>query len=169
MLTRLNKGARIALCGKFILCCKARHTELKQAAYLSTVCQCYTICYETASETVLMQRSRYQEGPWLEDVHEPHLSAREDRRLHRVCAFRLALRALLMQLPSRFDYAPKYREALAEIAGWLQQGLVQRKFHVVEGLDNAPSALPMLFKGSNTGKLCVIPSPMRRAYQNLIR
>jgi hypothetical protein len=63
---------------------------------------------------------------------------------------------------SRFDYAKQWKAALAEIAGWLAQGTVQRKFHVVDGLQNAPAALLMLFNGANTGKLCVRVEPVRR-------
>jgi NADPH-dependent curcumin reductase CurA len=54
-----------------------------------------------------------------------------------------------------FDYVSQYKSALAEIAGWLADGSLQRKFHVIDGLENAPSALPMLFNGGNTGKLFV--------------
>jgi hypothetical protein len=42
------------------------------------------------------------------------------------------------------------------MAGWLADGSLQRKFHIVDGLQNAPSALSMLFNGGNTGKLCVL-------------
>ena len=55
----------------------------------------------------------------------------------------------------RFDYAKQYPEARAELAQWLTDGSLKRKFDIVEGLENAPSALPMLFSGGNTGKLCV--------------
>lgn len=41
------------------------------------------------------------------------------------------------------------------MAGWLADGSLQRKFHIVDGLENAPNALSMLFNGGNTGKLCV--------------
>jgi hypothetical protein len=42
------------------------------------------------------------------------------------------------------------------MAGWLADGSLQRKFHIVDGLENAPHALSMLFNGGNTGKLCVL-------------
>ena len=54
------------------------------------------------------------------------------------------------------DYAPQYAAAREVIAGWLADGSLKRKFHIVEGLENAPKALPMLFNGGNTGKLCVL-------------
>ncbi|KAL0061939.1 hypothetical protein AAF712_011223 [Marasmius tenuissimus] len=52
-----------------------------------------------------------------------------------------------------FDYQDRYPEAIAEISQGLKDGSIKSKFHVVEGLKNAPSALPMLFSGGNTGKL----------------
>ncbi|EPQ54095.1 NAD P-binding protein [Gloeophyllum trabeum ATCC 11539] len=54
-----------------------------------------------------------------------------------------------------FDYADQFPKAMKEIAGWLADGSLKRKFHIVEGLENAPSALTMLFTGGNTGKLVV--------------
>ncbi|EIN04843.1 alcohol dehydrogenase [Punctularia strigosozonata HHB-11173 SS5] len=54
-----------------------------------------------------------------------------------------------------FDYAKEYPAAISEMASWLADGTLKRKFHIVEGLDNAPKALPMLFTGGNTGKLVV--------------
>ncbi|KAJ3915900.1 hypothetical protein F5877DRAFT_92038 [Lentinula edodes] len=52
-----------------------------------------------------------------------------------------------------FDYAKRYPEAIAEMSQGLRDGTIKRKFHIVEGLENAPSALPLLFTGGNTGKL----------------
>lgn len=54
-----------------------------------------------------------------------------------------------------FDYAPRYGEAVREMAGWLESGELHHREHVVDGLENAPDALRMLFDGSNTGKLMV--------------
>jgi hypothetical protein len=42
------------------------------------------------------------------------------------------------------------------ITEWIEKGLLKRKFHIVNGLDAAPSALPLLYSGGNTGKLCVV-------------
>jgi hypothetical protein len=52
-----------------------------------------------------------------------------------------------------FDYAAEFATAIKELSQWLSKGLIKGKFHVVEGLDNAPRALPMLYNGGNTGKL----------------
>ncbi|KIK63054.1 hypothetical protein GYMLUDRAFT_41365 [Collybiopsis luxurians FD-317 M1] len=54
-----------------------------------------------------------------------------------------------------FDYANRYPEAIAEMSKGLREGTIKRKFHIVEGLENAPSALPLLYNGGNTGKLLV--------------
>ena len=53
-----------------------------------------------------------------------------------------------------FDYASRYREAAAEIAGWLADGRLVAQEHVVDGgVDAFPDTLLGLFKGENTGKL----------------
>ncbi|KAI0649071.1 alcohol dehydrogenase [Trametes meyenii] len=54
-----------------------------------------------------------------------------------------------------FDYADRYAEALHEIGSWLKDGSLKRRFHIVQGLQNAPDALNLLFTGGNTGKLIV--------------
>ena len=53
-----------------------------------------------------------------------------------------------------FDYVERYREAAAEMAGWLAEGrLIAREQVVQGGVDQFPAALNMLFSGANTGKL----------------
>jgi NADPH-dependent curcumin reductase len=53
-----------------------------------------------------------------------------------------------------FDYADRYGEALREMAGWLAEGSLVSKEHVVSGGVRAfPGALRSLFAGENTGKL----------------
>ena len=54
------------------------------------------------------------------------------------------------------DYAKEYPVAMKVITEWIGKGLLKRKFHIVNGLDAAPSALPLLYSGGNTGKLCVV-------------
>jgi len=54
-----------------------------------------------------------------------------------------------------FDYVKEFPKAAKELAQWLQEGKLKRKFHVVQGLDKAPEALPLLYSGGNTGKLIV--------------
>ncbi len=53
-----------------------------------------------------------------------------------------------------FDYADRYGEAVAEMAGYLKDGRMKSKEDVVEGGVAAfPGALPKLFSGENFGKL----------------
>ncbi|WP_198042115.1 NADP-dependent oxidoreductase [Kitasatospora azatica] len=53
-----------------------------------------------------------------------------------------------------FDYAPRFKEAAREIAGWIAAGRLTVKEHVVKGsVDDFPAVLQMLFAGENTGKL----------------
>ncbi|MEV7597297.1 NADP-dependent oxidoreductase [Kitasatospora sp. NPDC089797] len=53
-----------------------------------------------------------------------------------------------------FDYARRYPEAAAELAGWIGDGRIKVKEHLVEGtVADFPATLGMLFRGENTGKL----------------
>ncbi|HEX3791970.1 MAG TPA: NADP-dependent oxidoreductase [Pseudonocardiaceae bacterium] len=53
-----------------------------------------------------------------------------------------------------FDYAPRFREAAAELANWLHEGQLQSREHVVVGgIKLFPETLLKLFSGENTGKL----------------
>ena len=53
-----------------------------------------------------------------------------------------------------FDYAPRYAEAGAEIAGWLNAGQLRSKEDVVAGsVADFPATLLKLFHGENVGKL----------------
>jgi len=53
------------------------------------------------------------------------------------------------------DYFDRLDAARAEIASWLAEGKIKSSEHVVEGLENAPDALNLLFTGGNTGKVIV--------------
>lgn len=52
-----------------------------------------------------------------------------------------------------FDYAKEYRKAEEDIARWIREGRIKRKFHVEQGLERCPEYLRLLFSGGNTGKL----------------
>jgi len=53
-----------------------------------------------------------------------------------------------------FDFADRYPEAMAELAGWYQAGrLVARETVVTGGVEDFPETLLKLFEGANTGKL----------------
>ena len=53
------------------------------------------------------------------------------------------------------DFLPRFAEGMAQLAQWYREGRVRHRDTVVEGLEQAPSALNMLFEGRNTGKLVV--------------
>jgi NADPH-dependent curcumin reductase CurA len=65
-----------------------------------------------------------------------------------------------------FDYASQYPRAIADLAAGLADGTIKQKFHIVKGLENAPTALPMLFSGGNTGKLVVQVSNEQAFHQS---
>jgi NADPH-dependent curcumin reductase len=53
-----------------------------------------------------------------------------------------------------FDYVSRYPEAIAELAGWIRDGRLVSREHIVDGGVRAfPDALLKLFAGENTGKL----------------
>jgi NADPH-dependent curcumin reductase CurA len=53
------------------------------------------------------------------------------------------------------DYFDRLPEAQAQMGQWLAEGKIQSAEHVVDGLENAPDALNLLFTGGNTGKVIV--------------
>lgn len=55
----------------------------------------------------------------------------------------------------RFDYAKEYPKAEADIANWIKEGKIKRKFHVEQGLEKCPEYLQLLYNGGNSGKLWV--------------
>jgi len=53
------------------------------------------------------------------------------------------------------DHFHRLPEAVADISGWMAEGKLQALETVVEGFEQLPSAINMLFDGANTGKLVV--------------
>jgi len=54
-----------------------------------------------------------------------------------------------------FDYAARYAEGAAAMAGWLRAGTLKSKEDIVDGLETFPETLLKLFSGENFGKLCI--------------
>lgn len=52
-----------------------------------------------------------------------------------------------------FDYLSRYPEAVTQIGQWMEQGSFHSREDIVEGLEQFPTALNMLFEGKNFGKL----------------
>ena len=53
------------------------------------------------------------------------------------------------------DYLDRYAESLQSLSEWMAEGKIQYKVDIVEGIENAPSAVNKLFTGENTGKLVI--------------
>jgi NADPH-dependent curcumin reductase CurA len=53
------------------------------------------------------------------------------------------------------DYLDRFPEAQLAMAGWVAEGRIKHREHLVEGLDHAGDALNLLFSGGNTGKVVV--------------
>jgi len=52
-----------------------------------------------------------------------------------------------------FDYAPRFKEAVKDLATWTAAGKLVSQEHVVEGIERFPETFQMLFTGANFGKL----------------
>lgn len=53
------------------------------------------------------------------------------------------------------DHLDRYPEYQQKLAGWMLEGRLKHRLHIVDGLENAASALKLLYSGGNTGKLMV--------------
>jgi len=51
------------------------------------------------------------------------------------------------------DHLDRMAEAVAELSGWIREGKLEPLETVVEGFEQLPNAINMLFDGANTGKL----------------
>lgn len=54
-----------------------------------------------------------------------------------------------------FDYKDRLPEARTALAGWLRDGKITVREHILDGPEAAPGAIEMLYRGENTGKLIV--------------
>lgn len=53
------------------------------------------------------------------------------------------------------DYAPRFMDAATELGKWKMMGKLKDRQTIVEGIEKAPAAINMLFRGENIGKLLV--------------
>ena len=53
------------------------------------------------------------------------------------------------------DYLDRYSESLEALSKWMAEGKIQYRVDIVEGIQNAPTAVNKLFTGENTGKLVI--------------
>jgi NADPH-dependent curcumin reductase CurA len=54
-----------------------------------------------------------------------------------------------------FDFAARYPEAVAELAGWWAAGKLKHFETVAQGIQAAPAAFIGMLRGANTGKQLV--------------
>lgn len=65
------------------------------------------------------------------------------------------MKRLSMQGFIILDYVARYPEAIRQLEAWVREGKIKHHETVVEGLERAPTAINMLFRGENLGKLLV--------------
>jgi NADPH-dependent curcumin reductase CurA len=53
------------------------------------------------------------------------------------------------------DYLPRFAEGMTQLAQWYAAGRVKHRDTIITGLEQAPTALNMLFDGRNLGKLLI--------------
>ncbi len=72
-------------------------------------------------------------------------------RVHRqLLVARARMQGLLI-----FDFADRLQEARDALAGWLRDGQLTVREHILDGPETAPGAIEMLYNGENTGKLII--------------
>ena len=69
--------------------------------------------------------------------------------------FNLVFRRARMEGFIVIDYAHRFNEAVQEMRGWIDAGLLKQKTTIIDGFKELPRALIRLFEGYNTGKLMV--------------
>ncbi len=72
------------------------------------------------------------------------------RFLHHMLYKRATIQGVLAR-----DYNDRMPEMLEEMTPWVQNGTLKYKETIIEGFENLPNALNMLFNGKNIGKLIV--------------
>lgn len=53
------------------------------------------------------------------------------------------------------DYKERIGEAVTQLSAWIDSGQLVSREHVLDGIDHAPGAIEMLYRGENTGKLLI--------------
>jgi NADPH-dependent curcumin reductase CurA len=71
----------------------------------------------------------------------------------------LIMRRLTVQGFVILDYLDRYPEYQQKLAGWMLEGKLKYRLHIVDGLENAVDGLKLLYSGGNNGKLMVRIGP----------
>ena len=84
-------------------------------------------------------------------LHQILSNWHEEIRVHRqLLVNRARMSGLLI-----FDYKDRYDEAVKQLSKWINEGKIQVREHILDGMDYAPGAIQMLYKGENQGKLLI--------------
>ena len=54
-----------------------------------------------------------------------------------------------------FDYKEHYGEAVQKLSQWIDEGKIEVREHILDGMEQAPGAIEMLYRGENQGKLLI--------------
>jgi NADPH-dependent curcumin reductase len=67
----------------------------------------------------------------------------------------LLVKRAIMQGFLTTDFAARYEEAIAALAGWIREGKLKYREDVLQGIEAAPASIAMLYAGENSGKLII--------------
>ncbi len=67
----------------------------------------------------------------------------------------LLVKRAIMQGFLTTDFAPRYEEAIAALAGWIRSGKLRYREDMQDGIEAAPASIAMLYAGENRGKLVI--------------
>jgi len=79
----------------------------------------------------------------------------EDHRVGPANYLNLIIKRARMEGFLILDYLDRFPEAQIRMAGWVMEGRIHHREHLVDGLEHAGDALNLLFSGGNTGKVIV--------------
>ena len=67
----------------------------------------------------------------------------------------LLVKRAIMQGFLTTDFAARYEEAIAALAGWIREGKLRYREDILQGIEAAPASIAMLYAGENRGKLII--------------
>ena len=53
------------------------------------------------------------------------------------------------------DFKDRFPEAVSQLADWIREGKIVSRKHVLDGIEQAPGTLQLLYRGENQGKLLI--------------
>lgn len=72
-------------------------------------------------------------------------------RVHRqILVARARMSGLLVH-----DFSDRFGEAVERLSGWIADGKIASREHILDGIEHAPGAIQMLYRGENDGKLLI--------------